>query len=155
MKEKRTVIEDGEAKADSIIIKDKTYQMHTYSAYDVVYFENKYGVGFFLDMLAKKPTTLLTEIAYRLIDGIEIDYKTIDDFRKALSDNESKKSQIVEKTLAAAGKFFAVKEVEVLPDGGQFQGQTETPSNGKRYFSFTSLFGFFKARNKGVDASGH
>jgi hypothetical protein len=140
------VLKDVEAKADELTIKGRQYHMRIYTAYDVCYFEDKYGAGFFIDRLKKSPTSMLSEIAYRITEGLQADYPTIDDFRKVLDENETRNSKIIEKTFAAVGKFLAVEEVQ--PDAGDEFRKGPAAGNGKGNLLHKALSWIFKRGNK-------
>jgi len=143
----QTVFEDVPAKETQVVIKGTTYHMRLYTAYDVCNFEEKYGISFFMDGIKKRPTALLTEIAYALLDGIKTDYPVLDDFRKALDENEVKSSKIIDATFAAVGKFLTVKEVQSDSDA-TFQAQRNASGNGKGNLLSKALSWIFKSGNK-------
>lgn len=157
MKQLQTVFESVLAKETEVTIKGKQYRMLIWTAYNVCDFEQKYGINFFMEGLAKRPTSLLTEIAYVLLENIKDDYPTLDDFRKALDENEQRNSKIIEACFAAVGKFLTVKEVQSDSDE-KFQGTAaehaaweaakQAAGNGKGNILSKTLSWLFKGRNK-------
>lgn len=101
--------------AASTVMLDKEYKLRVFNVNDAVFFEQKYGSGYYLKKLKESPTSILTEIAYMLInydeDGNKLElFKSIQDFRKMLNIRMLNKSNLLDKTMEAYG--FCFKSVE-------------------------------------------
>ena len=130
---------------EEFVLKGKTYKLRPATMRDSIYFESKYGLMTFYKMFAEKPASIMTEIAYRLMDDDnKKQFPTYEIFLDSFTTADINNSKMLECAMKAVGHLLVEKEVDE-PNGTTFQDENNKSVKSKGVIR--QILSLFKRRS--------